>query len=154
MKKKIITIMLTFVMAFSMLFATSITASAATTGKTGSSTYCTVRINQSLINKRGKQYAKVTLKTYSMGGWFNTGAKVRFTLKDVNGRYITSWIGKGGDTLKLGDDHRIYRIYVSYYNEPAKGGIFSRSITSGNNFINTGKACTWKASNAKDCKIS
>jgi len=148
MKKRILTIVLALVMAFAMIPATSLTASAATSAKTSSSSYCTVKISQSLINKKGKQYATVKFKTYDMAGWWNTGAKVRITLRDGNGRYVTSWIAKGGDTFKLGDDHRTYRIYVSYYDNPGRG-----IISQGNNFTNLGSAYKWKISNAKNCTI-
>lgn len=149
MKKRILTIVLTLVMVFSMIPAATMTASAATSAKTSSSSsYCTVNISQSLINKKGKQYATVKFKTYDMTGWWNTGAKVRITLRDGNGRYITSWIAKGGDTFKLGDDHRTYRIYVSYYDNPG-----NNIISQGNNFTNLGSAYKWKISNAKNCTI-
>lgn len=121
---------------------------AATEEYFGTSKYCTAKISQSLINKKGKQYATVKLKTYDMLGWMNSKAKVKITLKDGNGRYITSWVGKGGDTLKLGDDHSVYRIYVDYYDKPGNG-----VITQGNNFTNRGKSYKWKFSNAKNCKI-
>ena len=148
MKKKILAVVLTLVMVFSMIPAASLSASAATNAKTGSSAYCTVKISQSLINKRGRQYATVKLKTYDALGWWNTGAKVRITLRDGNGRYITSWIAKGGDTFKLGDDHHTYRIYVSYYDNPGHG-----VISQGNNFTNVGKSYKWTISNAKNCTI-
>lgn len=152
--KRIFSMILVLALTLSLFGTMSISASAATRGDTGSSAYCTVRISQSLINKRGTQYATVKLKTYDMLGWYNTGAKVRITLRDGNGRYICSWVGKGGDTLKLGDDHRVYRIYVSYYNTPTSNNFFSRVITGGNNFINTGSSCKWGISNAKNCTIS
>lgn len=149
MKKRILTIVLTLVMVFSTIPAATMTAFAATSAKTSSSSsYCTVNISRSLINKKGKQYATVKFKTYDMTGWWNTGAKVRITLRDGNGRYITSWIAKGGDTFKLGDDHRTYRIYVSYYDNPGKN-----FISQGNNFTNLGSAYKWKISNAKKCTI-
>ena len=84
-----------------------------------------------------------------MTGWYNTSAKVRITLRDGNGKYICSWIGKGGDTLKLGDDHSVYRIYVSYYDNPG-----NNFISQGNNFTNLGASYKWKISNAKNCSIS
>ena len=149
MKKQILSVVLTLLMVFSMIPAASLTAHAATSAKTDSSAYCTVRISQSLINKRGKQYATVKIKTYDMTGWYNTGAKVRITLRDGNGKYICSWIGKGGDTLKLGDDHSVYRIYVSYYDNPG-----NNFISQGNNFTNLGASYKWKISNAKNCSIS
>lgn len=149
MKKRILTIVLTLVMVFSMIPAASLTTSAATSAKTSSySSYCTVNISQSLINKKGKQYATVKFKTYDMAGWWNTGAKVRITLRDGNGRYITSWIAKGGDTFKLGDDHRTYRIYVSYYDNPGNS-----IISQANNFDNLGGAYKWTITSPKNCTI-
>ena len=153
MKKRIFTTVLIFMMIFSVIPAASLNVSAATSAKTNSHSYCTVKINQSLINKKGRQYAKVKIKTYDMLGWYNTGSKVRITLRDGNDRYITSWVGKGGDTLKLGDDHSTYRIYVSYYDKPVKGGFFSKVFTSGNNFTNTGGAYKWSFSGAENCRI-
>ena len=149
MKKRILSVVFTLLMVFSMIPTTSLTAHAATSAKTNSSAYCTVRISQTLINKRGKQYATVKIKTYDMTGWYNTGAKVRITLRDGSGKYICSWIGKGGDTLKLGDDHSTYRIYVNYYDNPG-----NNFISQGNNFTNLGASYKWKISNAKNCSIS
>lgn len=148
MKKRLITILLTLVMVFSLVPVTSTTTYAATSARTNSSAYCTVRISQSLLYKKGKQYATVKIKTYDMTGWYNTGAKVKITLRDGNGRYICSWIGKGGDTLKLGDDHSVYRIYVSYYDNPGK-----TIISQGNNFTNFGVSYKWTISNPKNCAI-
>lgn len=141
--------MLTLLLTFSMIPAASLTTYAATSARTSSSSYCTVKISQSLINKRGRQYANVKIKTYDMSGWYNTGAKVRITLRDGNGNYICSWVGKGGDTLKLGDAHHVYRIYVSYYDNPG-----NNFISQGNSFTNTGASYQWKISNAKNCSIS
>ena len=153
MIKRLLTLLLTLSLSLTILPMTSMTTHAATNAKVGSSNYCTVTINQSLINKRGKQYAKVKLKTYSVIGWYNTGAKVKITLKDGNNRYVCSWTGRGGDTLKLGDDHRTYRIYVDYYNQPTNRGFLSNIINSGNNFVNQGAAHKWTISDAKNCTI-
>lgn len=139
MKKRIISILLTLAMVFSVVSTVSITASAATKGKPDSNTYCTVKISQKLLDKKCKQYATVKIKTYDASGWWNTGKKVRITLRDENGRYICSWIGKGGNTLKLGDDHKTYRIYVSRIS---------------NEFMYTGATNQWKISDAKNCSIS
>lgn len=152
--KRILSMLLALVLSVGILSAIPMSASAATNGRTGSSSYCTVKISQSLINKKGKQYATVKLKTYDGTGWYNTGAKVRITLRDGNGRYITSWVGKGGDTLKLGDDHRTYRIYVDYYQAPVSNSFFSRVFTAGNNFTNMGGSYKWGISNAKNCTVS
>lgn len=149
MKKRITSAVLTLLLVISLFSAISLPASAATSGETGSSSYCTVRINQSLINKRGRQYATVKIKTCDMLGWYNTGAKVRITLTDGNGNYICSWIGKGGNTLKLGNDHSVYRIYVDCCDNPG-----NNFISRGNNFTNLGASCKWSISNAKNCTIS
>ena len=150
MKKRIYTCILAIVMVFSTFVSTPVMASARTTGKIGSSDYCTVQINRSLINKRGKQYATVKFKTYDMTGWYNTGAKVQVTLRDGNGNYICSWVAKGGDTFKLGDDHSTYRIYVNKYNEPC--GRYDW-VTGANNFSNNGSSVSWNVSGAKNCSI-
>lgn len=149
MKKRIFSFVLALVMVFSLIPAASLRAQAATSAKTDSSAYCTVRISQSLLNKSGTQYATVKIKTYDMLGWFNTGAKIRITLTDGCGNYICSWVGRGGDTLKLGDDHSVYRIYVSYYDNPG-----NNFISEGNNFDNLGASYKWKISNSKNCTIS
>lgn len=128
-------------------------AFAATSAKFGSSSYCQVTISNKLIQKRGKQYAKVKINTYSMVGRFNNGAKVQVTMRDERNRVIWSGVKKGGDTLKLGDDHRVYRISLKPYEQPVKGNMFQRSIISGNNFTNGGKCYKWSFCNAKDCTI-
>ena len=138
-----------------MLMMTMITpVSAATRAEFGRNSCCTVRISQSLLNKRGKQYATVKLKTHSgfNTGW-NSGGKVMVTMKDEYGRLIWRGVKRGGDTLKLGDDHRIYRIYVSAYDEPVTGWIIRQTIIGGNNFTNRGKCVYWSFSNQKNCSI-
>lgn len=149
MKKKLFSLMLALVMVLSAIPMASVKASAATSGKIGSSTYCTVKINDSLINKRGRQYATVKLSTYDRLGWFNNRATVNVTLRDGRtGRYICSFTAKGGDTIRLGDDHSSYRIYVKVYDNPG-----NNFISAGNNFNNLGKQVSWKISGAKNCRI-
>ena len=111
-----------------------------------------MEVNQSLINKRGRQYATVKLSTYDLLGW-SSGAKVVVTLTDYSGNVIWSGVKKATCTLKLGDDHTIYRIYVQPYQEVSSGNIFKRTIIDGNNFENQGKCVTWKVSNNKNCTI-
>lgn len=149
MKYRFFSAIIAFVMLLSIVATVPMVASAETSGDTGSSAYCTVKINSSLINKKGTQYAKVKLKTYDLLGWSNTKAKVQITLKDENDNFICTWVGKGGDTLKLGDDHSVYRIYVDYYDNPG-----SNFISQGNNFTNLGASCKWEITDAKDCSIS
>lgn len=115
--------------------------------------YCEVRISDNLLNKRGKQYATVKLQTYNSPNatWLKTNGKVNVIMRDEYGRHIWSGVKNGGDTLKLGDDHRVYRIYVSVYYEPSGG--FWGWIADSNNFINSGKCVSWKFLNPKDCTI-
>ena len=142
-----------FVMvAFTIIFS-AIPVQAATSARFSSGgSYCEVRINQSLINKKGRQYATVKLKTYDQIGW-SSGAKVVVTLKDTRGNTIWSGVKKASCTLQLGDDQSIYRIYVKPYQEAVTGNAFKRSIIAANNFENQGKCVTWKISNNKNCTI-
>ena len=153
--KRIVSLLLALVLTLSAIpfFATE--ADAATSGARDSSTYCYVKINNSLITKKGTQYATVKLNTYDGTGWYNTKAYVRVTLRD--GRtdaHICTWVARGGDTLKLGDDHSSYKIFVSAYEEPVSGGIISRTIKGGNNFSNLGNSVKWSVQNPKNCSIS
>ena len=125
------------VFSFCMVPASAVTTSSFNAN--GSSNgYCEVRISDKLLNKKGKQYAKVTLKTCGLFGW-STSGKFIVTMKDEYGNVIWSGQKTCSTTLSLGDDHRVYRIYVTCAN---------------NEFINVGKCVTWKIENAKDCSIS
>lgn len=129
-------------------------ASASTQAKFTSGKYCEVRISQSLLNKRGKQYATVKLKTHAaFPSSRNSGGKTIVTMRDQYGRMIWQGQVKGGTTLKLGDDHSVYRIYVNVYNEPVTGSIFRQTIAGGNNFTNLGNCHAWSFSNPKNCTI-
>lgn len=151
MLKKIVSIMLVFTIIFSTM--QTMTVQAATKAEFSSSnSYCLVKIDQSLINKKGYQYATVQLKTYDLLGW-SSGAKVVVTITDTEGNVIWSGVKQATCTLKLGDDHRAYRIYVKPYQEPVKGNIFQQTIINGNNFDNLGRCVTWEISNNKKCTI-
>ena len=117
--------------------------------------YCNVKINDSLISKKGRQYATVKLKVFSIlnggGIGLSNHAKVQIRMTDEYGNHIWSGIKSGGTTLKLGDDHRVYRIYVKPYYE---GGNNPDIIQQGINFNNAGKCVTWEFTNAKGCSIS
>ena len=155
MKKSIKTIALLLVVLATILGTFSVPVSAATSGKRDSSTYCYVQISNDLIRKSGTQYATVKINTYDALGWWNTKAYVTVTLRDGNtNAYICSFVARGGDTLKLGDDHRSYKLSVKAYEEPVTGGIISRTIKGGNNFTNLGNSVSWKVTNPKKCSIS
>jgi len=152
MRKSVSIVMLIVTLMTTMITLFAVPASAATSGKVESSSYCTVQISNKLLSKRGKQYAKVKINITDQAGWKNS-AKIRVTLRDHHGNYITSFVTKGGTTIKLGDDHSIYRIYVERYDEPVSKNWFWSIFGTANNFINTGKAVNWKITNAKDCSI-
>lgn len=131
-----------FLSAVTMLTAASfgtISAQAATSGKTMNNTYCTVKISQKLLNKKGRQYASVKLSTGTAWNIFNTGRPIKVTLRDGKGKYLCSWTAKGGDKLQLGDDHSEYRIYLDYANQE---------------WDVVGNTYKWKITNPKDCTIS
>lgn len=137
--KKIIAVVLSVVTVLSVSCFGTLSTQAATKGRTMDNTYCTVRISQKLRNKSGTQYATVKLSTGTAANIFNTGRKIRLILRDGKGRYLCTWIGKGGDTLQLGDDHSEYRIYFDYANQ---------------DWDTVGNTYKWKITNPKNCTIS
>ncbi len=148
--KRLLSLTLVLIMVLSL----GVNAFAATTNRfNASNSYCTVKISQSLLRKPGYQTATVKLKTLDQLGW-SSGAKVVVTLKDDRGNTIWSGVKKATCTLKLGDDHSVYRIYVRPYYEPVTGGWIKQSIIRGNNFTNAGKCVKWVISNPKNCTIS
>ena len=146
--KKTIKIILSLSLAITLLVCSGVSAFAATNGKVSDGKYCTVKINQSLINKAGKQYATAKLEIRDQLGLSNSG-KVHIVLRDGNGKWLCEWDAKGGDTFKLGDDHSTYRIYVNYYSSGK-----SDAVSKANDFTNMGKTVNWKIVNPKDCTIS
>lgn len=125
----------------------------ATSASFNSNSYCAVTISQKLMNSKKYKTATVKITTYGGLGNRKTSGKINVKLTDGKGNYIGTYKKKSGDTIKLGNDHSSYRIYITPYNEPVTGGIFSQSIKSANNFDNLGKCVTWKVSNNKNCSI-
>lgn len=148
--KKILSLLLTLSLFLSIFSLGSVFAvtSASFTGNN----YCSVTISQKLMQNKKYKTATVKIITYDLIGK-KTSEKINVTLTDSKGNYIGTYKKKSGDTIKLGNDHSSYRIYISQYNEPVTGGILSRSIKSGNNFKNSGKCVTWKVTNNKNCSI-
>lgn len=112
--------------------------------------YCTVRIDPYLIKKRGKQYAKVKLKVYYTNPWGKSKSKrwkVTITLTDENGKFLKKWTGRGDDTLKLGDDHISYRIYVRELEQNS----FWRRVEA---YSFDHPIDYWEFTNSKNCTIS
>lgn len=148
--KKLVSLLLILSLMMSMLFAEG--AFAATSASFDSNSYCLVTISQKLMQNPKYKTATVKINTYGLTGK-KTSGKVNVKLTDGKGNYIGTYTKKSGDTIKLGNDHSSYRIYISAYNEPVTGGILARTIKSGNNFTNLGKCATWKITNNKNCSI-
>ena len=117
------------------------------TAFTDSGNCCMVKIDSSLINKSGKQNATVKLKTYNSVNNKSTNGKVVVTLKDTAGNTIWSGVKSGGDTIKLGDDYPVYKIYVTSYDSG------SGVIADGNDFINLGKTGKWGITDVKNGQL-
>ncbi len=148
--KKILSLLLMLSLILSVFFVENVFA--ATSAYFSSNNYCTATISQKLMQNTKYKTATVKITTYDSRGK-KTSGKISIKLTDGKGNYIGTYTKKSGDTIKLGNDHSSYRIYISAYNEPVTGGIFSRTIKSGNNFINSGKCITWKVTNNKNCSV-
>ena len=137
---------------FTLIFSASLNSAEAVTKASFDDTngFCTVSISDALINKRGYQYATVKLKTYDVLGWSSNG-KMDIIMTDENGNHIWSGVKTSGVTLKLGDDHRVYRIYVRAHMD---GGDNPNTFQKANNWTNKGGLVTWEFTNAKNCRIS
>lgn len=134
----------------STIFSTNVFA--VTSASFDNNSYCTATISQNLMKNKKYKTATVKITTYDLSGRKSSG-KINVKLTDGKGNYIGTYKKKSGDTIKLGNDHSSYRIYISVYNEPVTGGIISSAIKSGNNFTNLGKCVTWKVTNNKNCSI-
>ncbi|MBR3835638.1 MAG: RICIN domain-containing protein [Clostridia bacterium] len=85
--------------------------------ETGMGDYCIVRIDDSLMNKKGKQTAKIKLSTYKENGKKSTKGEVFVVLRNMHGDFIWSGVKKGGDTIKLDDGNYMYQVYVTKYDK-------------------------------------
>ena len=131
------------------------TVYAETSGKVGQvdgNHYCTAKLSQSLLNQKGYKTATVKLKVTDAMGW--GGGKVKMALRDGNGNWIGEWIMKNGDTIKLGNDHAVYRIYINKYFMPRTGNFLKDVKIDGDNFTNDGSTVNWQITNASNCSIS
>lgn len=143
MKKILSTVLILITLFTSQAFA-------ATSSDFGSNQYCTATISQKLTSNKKYKTASVKITTYDMSGKKTSGI-VNVKLTDNKGNYIGTYKKQSGDTIKLGNDHSGYRIYISAYEKPVKG--FWGFIAAGDNFINLGKCAKWKVANNKDCYI-
>lgn len=139
MKKGIAGIMAVTLMVTGITGISAESVAAATSGKTGTGSYCYVKISSKLLQKPGKQYASVKIKTGTLWNIWNTGRYCKVTLRDGSGRYICTFNAKGGSKLKLGDDHTAYRIYVDYVDNPS--------------WDTAGNTAKWKITSPSNCSI-
>ncbi|MGN0244232.1 MAG: RICIN domain-containing protein [Lachnospiraceae bacterium] len=107
---------------------------------------CIVKINNSLINKKGYQKASIKIKTYTDNNK-STNGKVVVTLRDMSNRLVWKGVKSGGDTLKLGDDYAAYIITIERYDSG------NGPIKNGNDFLNVAKTIKFDISNQKDCQL-
>ena len=135
--KRVLVAIVALMTAFTVWNATQIDAQAATwktgcfdTGYTAKG-YTTVRLSK---NKKGKlQSGKIKIYTYnSLTGW-KTSGKIHVTLRDTNGRWICEFDTTSGATLKLGNDHAAYRVYIAK----------KKMKNSADDFINVGNCGYW-----------
>lgn len=96
-----------------MIFAMSLSKNVEARVNFPSGKYYEVRINSDLLSQRGRRYiqAKVKLNIYTIDNKINNLRGVYITMRDQYNNVI--WEGKHlGGTLRLGNDHDVYRIYV------------------------------------------
>jgi len=143
--KKLVSITMVITIILSLF---TVTASAATDWlKVGSENYYTVTLNDSVYSSYKTQYAKVKLESRNSISRHVSKARVHVKVTDKNGRWLSEFDTTSGSYLKLYNDNKTYRVYVSYYK--SKGGI----IESGNAFTDNGND-EWRLTSASKCSIS
>ncbi len=133
--KKLLALLLAFISLFATLSASQIDAQAAEwrTGRFDSGYTAKGYTTVYLTKKNGKlQNGKIKVFTYDMMGW-KSKAKLHIVLRTTGGRWICEFDTTSGSTLKLGNDHAAYRVYIA----PKK------LKNSGDDFVNLGKCCYW-----------
>ena len=133
--KKVLAMIIALISIFAMLSSTGMDAQAATwrTGNFDSGYtakgYTTVYLN----TKKGKlQNGKIKVYAYDLLGC-KTNAKLHIVLRTTSGKWICEFNTTSGSTLKLGNDHYAYRVYIS----PQK------IKNSADDFLNCGKCVYW-----------
>lgn len=111
--------------------------------------YTTVYLNEDVEN------AYVHIYTYNKNGK-KTKGELHIILKDEKGNLVWEGDVKSGTKLRLGNDHKEYRVYVSKKEYHSTGDdILSKVISSGNNFLKLGEnennCCYWAINTKKDC---
>ena len=143
--KKTISIVMVITIILSLF---TVTASAATDWlKVGSSDYYSVTLNNSVYSSSKSQYAKVKLESRNSISRYTSKAKVHVKITDQNGKWLSEYDTTTGSYLKLYNNNKGYRIYVSYYK--SSGGW----INDANAFIENGND-EWRLTSASKCSIS
>jgi len=140
--KRLLAVLLAVISVFTVFSATQLNASAATwrTGRFDDGYYArgytTVYLTR---NNKGKlQNGKIKVYSYnSVTGW-KTNGKLHIVLRTTGGKWICEFNTTSGSTLKLGNDHSAYRVYIC-----------AQDLKSdAKNFINLGNCGYW----AIECK--
>ena len=116
--------------------------------ETGSDSYYNVTLNSSIANSIWKRYAKVRLKTRNSVDKRESNARVHVKITDQYNNWLSEFDSKGGETLKLGNDHSGYRIYVSYYK--SNGSWWDAADA----FVDQGGSGEWRAVASSNCTVA
>ncbi len=84
------------------------------------------------------------VKGHHTGKCFGTGetsAKLKITFRDTSGRWICQFNAKSKEKLKLGNDHRAYRVYIAC----------RQDLGSAANWTNMGKCTHWGVEAVSNC---
>jgi len=106
MKRKI-SLILTLTMMLSLIFSTMVFAAEQKSNKIDYSGYTTVYLT-------GTKTAYLKVYAYNSNGKTVTrNDSIVVTLKDTNGKTISQFNSKNNSKIKLGNDHNVYRVYIS-----------------------------------------
>ena len=131
--KNIIKLMFIFAMTFAVIISVSDVTEAASTKKMDINGSNTVTVE---LKDRNRS-ASVKLNVYEAGHPWGNKAVVIVTMRDEHGNFIWQGEQRGGDTLNLGNDHRVYQITIS---------------KTGDTF-NQIKSAQWSLSSNNNCKF-
>lgn len=136
--KKALALLLIFVLVFSICSTVALAASSGTVyaGKYGNS--CNITLN----SRNKDAYVTFRYTNYYAGIWGYPKNQAKIHMYDNNGRYITSWTARNGDRLRLGRDHKGYKLYVTAYTGTYAGIRFYNNTAVGKfNFV-SGSNCS------------
>ncbi len=112
-----------------------------------SNEYYQIVLDANLMSQSTMKYATAKLCVYNQLGIKNSG-KVHVLITDDNGKWLSEFDTTGNSTLKFGNDHRIYNMYVRYYRYSG-----NNLIEQANAWSNMGSTVTWNLTNNNSCFI-